>query len=376
MFSNRGTRRIRSSERGDRLQPRDIVVIGGSAGSIEALQTIVQSLPPEFPGSVFVVAHVPPDSRTMLPALLSKIGPLKATHPPDREHIQRRHIYVARPDHHLTIEDGNVRVLRGPRENRHRPAIDPLFRTAAREYGPRVIGIVLSGLQDDGSAGLYAVKQRGGVTIVQDPNDAIWRDMPQQAIEYVDPDYVLPSPDIGPTLVELANFQEVELAMAKKSSASRKSNGRHEKQKNASSEGLERPEVNEETAYSEEGEGMPSVFACPECHGVLWELKDEKMVRFRCRVGHSYGTESLTREMSMASETALWAAVRALEEKSALQRRVAEGMGVGRSMSSRLLDQSAADASNARLIRDMIFRRDAELETEEFESRSEKKKSA
>jgi two-component system chemotaxis response regulator CheB len=164
--------------------------------------------------------------------------------------------------------------------------------------------------------------------------------------------------------------------MAKKNSVSRKSNGRNEKQKNASSGGLERADVNEKTAYSEEGEGVPSVFACPECHGVLWELKDEKMVRFRCRVGHSYGTESLTREISMASENALWAAVRALEEKAALQRRVAEGMGIDRAMSSRLLDQSASDVSNARRIRDMIFRRDAELEPDEFESKSEKRKTA
>ena len=365
-----------AAERGDRLQPRDIVVIGGSAGSIEALQTIVHSLPPDFPASVFAVTHVPADSPTMLPEFLSKIGPLPATHPLDEERILRGHIYVALPDHHLTIEDGNVRVLRGPRENRHRPAIDPLFRTAAREYGPRVVGIVLSGLRDDGSAGLYAVKQRGGITIVQAPNDAIWKDMPQRAIEYVDPQYVLPSRDIGPSLVQLANSREVELAMAKKNSVSRKSNGGNEKRKSASSGGLERPDVNEGTAYSEEGEGVPSVFACPECHGVLWKLKNEKVVRFRCRVGHSYGSESLAREMSMASETALWAAVRALEEKAALQRRVAEGMGIDRTMSSRLLDQSAADAANAHLIRDMIFRRDAELEPEEFESKSETRKTA
>jgi len=358
------------------LQPRDIVVIGGSAGSIEVLQTIVHSVPADFPASVFVVAHVPSDSPTMLPTLLSKIGPLQATHPLSGERIRRRHIYVARPDHHLTIEDGNVRVLRGPRENRHRPAIDPLFRTAAREYGPRVIGVVLSGLQDDGSAGLYAVKQRGGVTIVQDPNEAMWKDMPRRAIEYVDPHYILPSCDIGPTLVQLANSQKVELAMAKKNPISRKSNGRDEKRKSASSRGLERPDVNEQSAYFEEGEGVPFVFACPECHGVLWELKDEKMVRFHCPVGHSYGTESLAKEMSTASESALWAAVRALEEKSALQRRVAEGMGMDRTMSSRLLDQSAADAANAHLIRDMIFRCDAELEPEKFESQSEKKKTA
>ena len=339
------------------MRSRDIVVIGGSAGSIEALKVIIQDLPADFPGSIFIAVHVSADWPSLLAKLLSDTGPLTASNPLDREDIQRGRIYVAPPDHHLTIEDGKVRVIHGPRENRHRPAIDPLFRTAAREYGPRVVGVILSGLQDDGAAGLYAVKQRGGITIVQDPNDATWKDMGTR--------------DIAPTLVELANGQEVELAMAKKKdkdSVSRKSNGKNQKQQNITSGGLERPDVNEETVYSDEGEGIPSVFACPECHGVLWEMKDEKMVRFRCRVGHSYGTESLTKELSMASESALWAAVRALEEKAALQRRVAEGMRMGHSISSRLLDQSSADAANAHLIRDMIFRRDAELQSEGSES--------
>lgn len=163
------------------MQPRDIVVIGGSAGSIEALTTIVADFPPNLPASIFIVVHIPADSRSALAKVLSQCGPLPASNPADLEAIQRAHIYVARPDHHLLIEDGRVRVLRGPRENRHRPAIDPLFRTAAREYGPRVIGVVLSGLQDDGSAGLYAVKQRRGIAIVQDPRDTLWPDMPARA---------------------------------------------------------------------------------------------------------------------------------------------------------------------------------------------------
>jgi len=353
-------------ERGDFLQSRDVFVIGGSAGSIEALKVILQGLPPDFPASIFVTVHVPADRPSLLAKVLSDAGPLTASNPIDREDIQRGRIYVARPDHHLTIEDGTVRVLRGPRENRHRPAIDPLFRTAAREYGPRVVGVILSGLQDDGTAGLYAVKQRDGLTIVQDPNDALWSDMPKRAIEYVAPHTILGTREIAPTLIKLANGQEGETAMTREDSVSRKSNGRN-KQQNASG-GLERPDANEETAYSDEGKGVPFVFACPECHGTLWELKDEQMVRFRCRVGHSYGTESLTRELSVASETALWAAVRALEEKAALQRRVAEKTGIENAMPSRLLDQSSADAANARLIREMIFRRDAELQREEIES--------
>jgi two-component system chemotaxis response regulator CheB len=356
------------------LQPRDIVVIGGSAGAIAAAKTIVGNLPPDFSASIFIVVHISADSPGMLAELLSRNGPLRATHPLDKEQIRPGHIYVARPDHHLTIEDGKIRVLRGPRENRHRPAIDPLFRTAAREYGPRVVGIILSGLQDDGCAGLYAVRQRGGIAIVQDPKDALWKDMPGRAVDYANAQFILPARDIGAALVELATARESELAMAKRNSVSQKSNGRNKKRTGISSAPTEKPDVNENTAYSDDGEGTPSVFACPECHGVLWELRDNKMVRFRCRVGHSYGTESLSKELSMASEAALWAAVRALEEKAALQRRIADGMGFDRTTSSRFLDQSAADASNARLIRDMIFRRDAELELEGYEA--EKKQAA
>ena len=338
------------------------MVIGGSAGSIESLKIIVSSLPPDFPASMFIVVHVPADYPSMLANVLSRVCPLPANSPVDQEQIQRGHIYVARPDHHLFIEGGRVRVQRGPRENRHRPAIDPLFRTAAREYGPRVIGIVLSGMQDDGSAGLYAIKQRGGIAMVQDPGDTIWGEMPRHALTYANPQYVLRSRGIAASLVELVQAGNSTMARNAKTKT-KKSNGNRTK---VTSANIGQPGANLEVAHTSEGEGKPSVFACPECHGVLWELKDKGMVRFRCRVGHSYGAESLSKELSMASETALWAAVRALEEKAAMQRRTAHGMD--KKMSGRLLDQSAADAANARLIRDMIFHRDAQLEPEAFSS--------
>jgi two-component system chemotaxis response regulator CheB len=356
------------ADRGDRLQPRDIIVIGGSTGSIESLKTIVRGLPASFPAAIFVVVHMTADYPSVLAQLLAQFGSLPASSPPDQQTIEHGHIYVARPDHHLIILDGVVRSERGPRENRHRPAIDPLFRSAAREYGPRVIGVVLSGLQDDGSAGLYAVKRRGGVAIVQDPRDTPWSQMPQQAVAYASPHYILRTQDIAANLVELVLAGQI--AMPKKKSKG--ANGKNHKNKLSGTAGLERPEENMDTAYNDEGEGTPSVFACPECHGVLWEIKDG----FRCRVGHSYGAEGLAKELSMASEAALWAAVRALEEKSAMQRRVAEGMRANTPMSARLLDQSSADAANAKLIRDMIFRRDAELETEEPHSESQERKTA
>jgi two-component system chemotaxis response regulator CheB len=357
------------------LQTRDIVVIGGSAGSFDSLKTIVAGLPSDFPASIFVVVHVPAEFPSMLAKLLSQSGPLPATSPADQEKIQRGHIYVARPDHHLIIEDGKVRVQRGPRENRHRPAIDPLFRTAAREYGPRVIGIVLSGLQDDGSAGLYAVKQRGGIAIVQDPADTTWNEMPQHALAYASPHYILRTREIAPNLIQLVTTSET--TMPKQNPKRKKNSGQHQKGTTGST-AMEQPDENMQAAHSEEGDGNPSVFACPECHGVLWELKDGDIVRFRCRVGHSFGAESLTGELSLGSEAALWAAVRALEEKGAMQRRMAEGMARQSNMAKRLLDQSAADDLNARLIRDMIFQRDAELEKQEpqFEPESNDRKTA
>jgi len=340
-------------------------VIGGSAGSIQTLETILANLPANFPAAIFVVVHMPADYPSMLSHVLSRVGRLPAINPADLEEIHHGNIYVARPDLHLVIEDGRVLLARGPRENRHRPAIDPLFRSAAREYGPRVIGIVLSGLQDDGSAGLYAVKRRGGIAIVQDPRDTLWGDMPRHALSYASPQYVLRTDEIPANLVQLV--QAGEPAMVKKNPQHKKTNGKNHKNE-ISSAGLERPSVNLETAFPNEGEGTPSVFACPECHGVLWEFKDEEMVHFRCRVGHSYGADSLATELSAASETALWAAVRALEEKAAMQRRVAgerEDL-----VSHRLLDQSAADDANARMIRDMIFRHDAQLEPDSAPSAS------
>jgi two-component system, chemotaxis family, protein-glutamate methylesterase/glutaminase len=334
-----------------------IVVIGGSAGSIGPLQGILRALPTDFRASILIVIHLREDSLA-LDENLSRWSLLPTRHPVDREAIRRGHVYVARPGFHLTVEEGVMRVMRGPRENRHRPAIDPLFRTAARTYGARVIGVVLSGRDDDGSAGLYAVKQRGGVAMVQDPKEAEYDIMPRRALEYATPHYILRTQDIAPNLIKLVHADEGETVMSTKNpnpDISRKEPGRVAK---------DVPDANRETVYSDEGEGSPSVFACPECGGVLWELKNKDLLRFRCRVGHSYSLHNLRQEMSQSSETALWAAMRALEEKAAMQRRAADGLGENR-IAQRLRDQSVADDANARLIRDIIFRGDAALESDE-----------
>src|SRR5262245_59348659 len=167
------------------------------------MQQLARSFPHDLPAAVFMVLHVPADAPSMLPEILSRSGPLPAKQPQDREPICPGRIYVAPSDRHLTIEDGVVRVTRGPRENRHRPAIDPLFRTAARVGGNKVIGVILSGNLDDGAAGLRAVRARGGIAMVQDPSEAMAREMPESALEYSGADYVLPVAKLGPQLVHL-----------------------------------------------------------------------------------------------------------------------------------------------------------------------------
>jgi len=343
----------------------DIVVIGGSAGSLEPLRVILGSLPEDFPGSVFVVIHLSPEFPSMLDEVVTRWGGLRASFPPDCEAILPGRIYLAPPDRHLLIEPGRVRIECGPRENRHRPAIDPLFRTAARVYGPRVVGIILSGMRDDGSAGLYAIKQRGGVTMVQDPDDAVWSEMPRGAIRYVRPDFILPSLGIPHKIVDLAVDHDDFSTSGKASGTS-----------NGPNTPPDKPDVNLESSYPEEGEGKPSVFACPECHGVLWELKDEGLVRFRCRVGHSYGAEALHDELTEASESALWAAVRALEEKAALERRAVDRLPNDATSAKRLREQSTADDASARIIRELIFGRHVEVDRSEAETVPAKKKIA
>jgi two-component system chemotaxis response regulator CheB len=184
---------------------RDIIVIGASSGGVETLMTVVAGLPADLPAVFFVVLHIPAWSKSRLPEILRRTGKLPASHPSDGEPIGRGHIYVAPPDLHLLLRDGRMRLVRGPRENNHRPAIDPLFWSAAMTYGPRVVGVVLSGALDDGSAGLVAVKAGGGIAIVQDPRDAMFPDMPRNALRAVEADYCLPKSEISSVLTRLAS---------------------------------------------------------------------------------------------------------------------------------------------------------------------------
>jgi two-component system, chemotaxis family, protein-glutamate methylesterase/glutaminase len=184
---------------------KDIVVIGASYGGIEALKVLVSGLPEGFHASVFLVQHRRSTAPGLLPLILMKAGPLPASFPADFEPIERGHIYVAPPDCHMMLERGLVRLTHDPKEKHVRPAIDALFRSAAYAYGPRVVGVVLTGLLNDGTAGLWAVKDRGGTAIVQDPKGAIAPSMPQSALQNVAVDYCLPLGEIAPLLAQLAS---------------------------------------------------------------------------------------------------------------------------------------------------------------------------
>lgn len=288
----------------------DIIVVGTSAGGVEALQTLVHALPANIPAAIFVVVHIPAESRSLLPKILSRAGPLPASHPKDGTEIEHRCIYIAPPDQHLLVEKGVVRVVRGPKENRCRPAIDPLFRSAALAYGPRVVGVVLTGGLDDGTAGLLAIKRQGGIAVVQDPQEALYPSMPQNAMDHVQVDYCLPLTAIGPLLTRLTS-ETVEGGRARQAPL--------ELEKEVRNAAMETNPLN-----SNEQVGKPSAFSCPECGGVLWELEDGSLLRFRCRVGHAFSSESVLAEQTEALEKSLWAALKTLDEKVSLSRRMAE----------------------------------------------------
>ena len=290
-------------------QDHDIVVIGASTGGVEALATLVQGLPSDLPAAIFVVLHLSPEVPSHLPEILNRHSALPARHPRDGEPIQLGQIYVAPPDRHLLVDKGLVRVVRGPRENRHRPAIDPLFRTAALAYGPRVIGVVLTGALDDGTAGLYAIKQRGGLAIVQDPRDALIASMPESALEYVDVDYCVPLSELAPVLARAVHNPSPAPAAFP---ASREL--MYESQI---------AQLDENAMLHEPPVGTLAALVCPECGGPLWEIHDGELLRYRCRSGHAYSGESAYAAKSEALDDALWEAYNALRESAIMARRLA-----------------------------------------------------
>jgi two-component system chemotaxis response regulator CheB len=296
---------------------RDIVVVGASAGGVQALQALVRGLPPDFAACMLVVVHVSPTGQSVLPMILSQAGRLPAEHARDNQRVEQAHIYVAPPDHHLTLKPhGRLAVSRrGPRENGFRPAIDPLFRTAARRYGARVIGVILTGGLDDGTLGLAHIKEHGGVAVAQDPAEAVFPSMPQSAINHVDVDHVLPVAGMASLLVRLVREPLPAGAVAEGAQSVAESAG----QRDVAEAGRAR-------LLSAVDRGPPSNITCPECGGTLWELSDHSVVRYECHVGHSYTADSLLEGKSQELEATLWSALRALEESAELRRRLAVRM--------------------------------------------------
>jgi two-component system chemotaxis response regulator CheB len=279
------------------------------------LLKLSRSLPENFPAAVCVVLHVPPLRSSVLPMLLDRAKRLPAAYGVDGESIVPGRIYVAPPDRHLLVEGNQICLGLGPRENGSRPAIDPLFRSVALAYGDRAIGVVLSGALYDGTSGLVAIKARGGITIVQDPDEAPCPSMPRNALENARIDHVVRTADLAGLLETLVAEP---LGPSSSSEHEEPATALLDRDVRIAKAGAQ------DRAAAAEGLGAPSAFACPDCHGVLWEIKEGDAIRFRCRVGHAYLPDALAHAQSKELEEALWTALRSLRETAALSTRLSE----------------------------------------------------
>ncbi|MDQ7808572.1 chemotaxis protein CheB [Amycolatopsis sp. A133] len=285
---------------------RDVVVIGASAGGVETLREVVGQLPDGFPAAVLVVLHLAPAAPTALPQILDRAGRLRALPATDGAPLTPGVIHVAPPDRHLLLDDGKLALTRGPTENGHRPAVNATFRSAALAAGPRVIGVVLSGTLHDGTGGLCAVVERGGLAVVQDPADALYPGMPESALTRVATKHVYPAAVLGKALDQLVR-QRVEPAAVAPPSPALVLEDR------IARDGIERSPLAEHAPASG--------YACPDCHGTLLETGDEPG-HYRCRVGHAWTAEALLAARGTEFERALWTALRSLEEKGEIAERM------------------------------------------------------
>ena len=267
-----------------------IIVIGASSGGVEALRTLVAGLPTDLTAAIFVVLHIGNNAST-LPEILTRSGRLPAVHPHSGAPIVNGHIYVAPPDRHLLIEPGRMCLSSGPKENRSRPAVNPLFRSAAAAYGSGVIGVILTGAIDEGTAGLAEIKRRGGIAVVQDPKTARCPSMPESAVAHVNVDYAVTLAEIPALLSRLVS----------------------------------RKQTKEKPMQEERLEKHFSGLTCPECRGPLTEERQGRIVEYRCRVGHAYAPLALVEEHREAVERTLWATLVALEEAADIAERMIDG---------------------------------------------------
>ena len=321
-----GTLTLRTQQTVNTMGNHDIVVIGASAGGIETLKRLLPQLPTDFAAAVFIVQHTSPRSPGIVADILDHTALLPVTMAQNAMPFFNGHVYIAPPDRHMLIKEGHLHITMGPRENRARPAIDPLFRSAAATYGPRVIGIVLTGLLDDGAAGLLAIRRCNGVTVVQSPNDAVHSQMPESALACLNVDHCLPIVDMGDLLIKLTRKPvkakvpipddiRIEVQIAE----------------NVMSD-----------IPSEHKLGKLVSLACPECSGPLWEIETDAVGRYRCHVGHGFTRRALIAEQSEMIERTLWAALRSFEEKAKIQTTLArEERSRERPLSARLYEQQA-----------------------------------
>ncbi len=323
------------------MSNRDIIVIGGSAGATAPLQEILGRLPADLPAAVLIVLHIPARGIGILSTVAAAAGKLPVRQAENGMLIENGHVYLPAPDHHLLVVDNRIMLGRGPRENMVRPAIDPLFRSAALHYGPRVIGVVLSGFLSDGAAGLTAIKRCGGMALVQDPSEAVADEMPVRALEATTVDLCVPSGRLGDVLSDLVREQagvalpippeiqlEVEIAAGER--------------------------IGSDTLM---GIADPAALTCPSCGGVLSKLRPGRPLRFRCQVGHAYTADALAKEQEGRVDEALRVALRILEERAELVQRMAEDARLsGRRAVSEMYEARAKEYRNhAEMIRRAVL---------------------
>lgn len=331
---------------------RRIIVTGASAGGVEALKEFVTHLPGDLKASVFVVLHIPPYTQSFLPEILGKVTSLVVRHPNDGDKIKEGHVYIAPPDHHLLIEHGRMGIKKGPKENRFRPAIDALFRSAAYVYKNKVIGIILSGALNDGTSGLWSIKRLGGIAIVQDPSEAFFPEMSQSAMEYVTVDHILSVKKMGSLLANLTSqpapspraipkeerkILEMEVKIATNDNAF-------------------------EMGIMNKGELTP--FTCPECHGALVKLLKGELMEYRCHTGHSFTASALLAGITEGIEQTIIQAIRGIEESVILMENIATHFTKsGKKDVAEIFSRKAKEASKkARTIHGFTLRADATSE--------------
>lgn len=336
--------------------PFRVFVIGASAGGVETLIRLCKLLPEKLQAAVFVVLHTPATGPGLLPAILKRYGNLPAVFPKDGQKIETGYIYVAPPDHHMRVQKGHIDIWHGPRINLLRPAADVTFSTAAQAYGPLCTGIVLSGTRNDGTAGLMSIKEKGGVTIVQDPDEAIFSAMPRSAIDTNVIDHILHIDEIAEMIQQLANYPN-EGTLPPREAASDPAEGDQE----GVPETMEhsKRELNQDRKDFEQHnlfETTRTVLTCPECGGVLVETHNGNNIRYECQIGHGFSESSFVAGHSDMVEHALWAAVRALDERILLLERIANrAQAQGAAITVTRLRESAEEArKDAELIRKII----------------------